>query len=63
MKFTNSESVEEVIVVPTEGYFGLWDIRLYCTIGDDRAYNQVYNHLYIPRILLFKHKIIQEIER
>ena len=63
MKFTNCESVGEEIDVPKEGYLGLWDIRLYCAIGDKRAYNQVRDYLYIPRILLIKHEIKQEIKR
>ena len=62
---TNIKSVVEKIDAP--GYWdsnlGLWDGRLYGKINNKRVYNQVLNHLYMPRILLFKHKISQEIER
>ena len=61
MKFTNSESVVEVIDVPTEGCFGFWDIRLYC--ADKRVYNQLYKQKYIPQILSIQKTISQEIER
>ena len=63
MKFTNKDSVVKEIDVPTEGFLGLWDIRLYCAIGDKRAYSQVYKQKYIPLIFSIKNTISQEIER
>lgn len=58
---TNIKSVGEVIDVPMEGQFGLWDIRLYC--ADKRAYNQLYKQKYIPQILSIQNTISQEIKR
>jgi hypothetical protein len=64
MKFTNIKSVGEVIDVPMEGQFGLWDIRLYCKIGGGQAYSKVRDHLYIlPLIFSIQNTIKQEIKR
>ena len=62
---TNIKSVVEKIDGPRywEGNLGLWDGRLYGKINNKRVYNQVRNHLYIPLILLIKHKISREIKR
>ncbi len=64
MNFTNIRVVGGVIDGPRywEGNLGLWDGRLYGKINN-RVYCQVHDHLYIPRILLFKHKISKEIKR
>ncbi len=65
MNFTNIKGVGGVIDGPRywEGNLGLWDGRLYGKINNKRVYNQVRNHLYMPRILLIKNKISREIKR
>jgi hypothetical protein len=61
MKFTNIKSVGEVIDVPR--YWETRHIHLYGEMDSQVYSHQGLNHLYIPRILLFKHKISKEIKR
>ena len=64
MKFTNKDSVVEEIDIPR--YWETRHIHLYGEItkrADSQVYSQGLNHLYIPRILMYKHKISKEIKR
>ena len=65
MNFTNTDSVLKEIDGPRywEGHLGLWDGRLYGKILNKLVYGAGRGCLYIPRILLIKNKISQEIER